>query len=86
VGCEYCSGYRLGIPDTSYRKKALWRNIGLLVTSEAGILLNLSRPGLPHHVDPRVANPRRCTRDRRGLDSDLDRDRGEDRFGIRYSA
>src|SRR6266581_2088189 len=83
---EYCSGHRLGIFDISHRKKALRWNIGLLVTGEARILLNLSRHGLPHHVDPRVANPRRCTRDRRSLDSDFDSDRGEDRYGTRYSA
>ena len=77
---------RLGILDISHRKKPLRRKIELLVTGEASILLNLSRPDLPHHVDPRVANPRRCTSDRRGLDSDFDSDRGEERYGIGYSA
>ena len=64
--CKYCSVNRLGILDISHRKKPLRRKIELLVTGEASILLNLSGPDLPHHVDPRVANPRRCTSDRRG--------------------
>src|SRR5437660_11539731 len=41
-------------------------------------------PDPPHHVDPRVANPRRCTSDRPGLDSDFDSDRGERRCGLGY--
>src|SRR5207237_9420450 len=64
----------------------LLRKIVLLVTCEASILLSLSRPDLPHHVDPRVAHPRRCTSNRRGLDSHFDSDRSEERYGIGYSA
>jgi hypothetical protein len=61
--------------------------IGILLGAVFGAVVSiaLSRPGLPHHVDPRIANPRRCTRDRRGLDSDFDSDRSEDRYGIGYS-
>ncbi len=57
-------------------------------TGQALIVLALAGAsfGVGFAAVPRVANPRRCTRDRRSLDSDFDSDRGEDRYGTRYSA